>query len=273
VSVTSGCATLNPVGVSIAASANNVNAGTLVSFVAIPVNGGVAPAFQWRVNGSNAGSNSSTYEYVPENNDVITCVLTSNAMCISGNPAVSNEVVMVVNSLPVSYPLQNMLISGNDCFDALQTILVAGSGTFFTVQPGGDATMIAGENIFYYPGTLVEAGGHMYGYIAPSGPWCSDPSKPVTGTTEVATTLQGEPLFRIYPNPTTGEFNIEMLTGGQELPLIVEIYTMQGSRKQSFTLSSKQTYRFTLAGEPAGIYMVRVSNGESFRTARIVKLP
>ncbi|MDD4554595.1 MAG: FISUMP domain-containing protein [Bacteroidales bacterium] len=85
------------VSVTIAASANPVTAGTAVTFTATPVNGGASPDYQWKVNGINAGSNSSNYTYNPADGDVITCVVTSNASCITGNPAVSNAITMVVN--------------------------------------------------------------------------------------------------------------------------------------------------------------------------------
>ncbi len=91
------CTSTVPVSVTIAASANPVTAGTAVTFTATPVNGGTSPDYQWKVNGINAGSNSSNHTYNPADGDVITCVVTSNASCITGNPAVSNAITMVVN--------------------------------------------------------------------------------------------------------------------------------------------------------------------------------
>ena len=87
-----------PVSVSIVASANPTCTGSSVTFTATPVNGGTAPAYQWKVNGTNAGANSPTYSYIPLNNDALTCVLTSNIACPTGNPATSNQILMVVNS-------------------------------------------------------------------------------------------------------------------------------------------------------------------------------
>jgi hypothetical protein len=90
-----------PVSVSIAPFANPVCAGIVVTFTATPTNGGTTPAYQWKVNGINMGINSATYSYTPVNNDAVTCVLTSSASCVTGNPATSNTVTMIVNVLPV----------------------------------------------------------------------------------------------------------------------------------------------------------------------------
>jgi hypothetical protein len=74
--------------------------GTSVTYIATPTYGGSNPTYQWKVNGNNVGINSSTYYYTPLNNDVITCVLTSNITCATGNPATSNEIIMVVYDKP-----------------------------------------------------------------------------------------------------------------------------------------------------------------------------
>ncbi|MFZ4521892.1 MAG: hypothetical protein ACOYNC_09310, partial [Bacteroidales bacterium] len=86
-----------PVSLSVAPSANPVCSGTSVTFTATPVNGGTTPVYQWKVNGTNAGTNSATFAYIPTNNDLVTCILTSNETCATGNPATSGAITMVVN--------------------------------------------------------------------------------------------------------------------------------------------------------------------------------
>lgn len=79
---------------------NSICAGSNVIFTAIPVNGGVTPLFQWKKNGINVGSNSNTYsDNALVNNNIITCILTSNANCVSPVTATSNTVVMFVNTI------------------------------------------------------------------------------------------------------------------------------------------------------------------------------
>ncbi len=104
------------VSVSITSSLNPVCSGTSVTFMAFPINEGNAPVYQWKVNGINVGTNNPTYSYVPVNGDIVSCLLTSNAACASGNPATSNTITMVVNpNLPVSVtvtPTQNPVCAG-----------------------------------------------------------------------------------------------------------------------------------------------------------------
>jgi len=91
---------LLPVSVTIVASDDTVCAGDTVVFTATPVNGGSVPIFQWKVNGINQGTNSLLFEYEPEDGDQVTCMLTSNVTCPSGDPATSNQITITVNSLP-----------------------------------------------------------------------------------------------------------------------------------------------------------------------------
>jgi hypothetical protein len=89
-----------PASVSIAASpSGGICSGTSVTFTATPTNGGSTPAYQWKLNGVNVGTNLATYtNSALGNGDNVTCVMTSNATpCVTGNPATSNALTMTVN--------------------------------------------------------------------------------------------------------------------------------------------------------------------------------
>ena len=86
--------------VSIAASPSGaICSGTSVTFTATPTNGGTTPSYQWKLNGVNVGTNITTYtNSALSNNDLVTCVMISNATCVIGSPATSNTITIVVNS-------------------------------------------------------------------------------------------------------------------------------------------------------------------------------
>jgi hypothetical protein len=78
----------------------NINFGTSVTFTATPTNGGSTPTYQWKKNGTNVGSNSTTYtDATLVNNDVISCVLTSSTLCASPTTGTSNSLTMSVNTV------------------------------------------------------------------------------------------------------------------------------------------------------------------------------
>jgi gliding motility-associated-like protein len=103
-----------PASVSIVASANNVCAGTPVTFTATPVNGGSAPAYQWQVYGTNAGTNSPTFtSSTLPNGALVTCTITSNSPCATVATAGSNKITMIVNP-QAPRPAVSITASGNN---------------------------------------------------------------------------------------------------------------------------------------------------------------
>jgi hypothetical protein len=261
---------VQPVSVLISPSVNPVQEGSPVTCTALPVNGGSAPVFQWYLNGAPVGINAGSYTYIPVNNDQVWCEMTSSATCPDINPAVSNTLIMLVVAVPLNTELPSTVVSDTRCFNALQTINVAGNGEYFTIQPGGNVVMIAGQNILLFPGTTVTEGGYLYGYISPSGPWCITPGdKKTMGMASQAKPETGR-NFRVYPNPTTGEFIVELTGNGATTTWVAEIYDLLGN--QILTQSSHGAGRIglSLKGRPYGIYMVRVISDTGSKTTRII---
>ncbi len=93
------------VAISSNATNNTLCSSVSVTFTAIATNGGLTPAYQWKLNGNNiTGANNATYITTSlANNDKITVVMGSSlSSCISGTPATSNEITMTVNTVPVT---------------------------------------------------------------------------------------------------------------------------------------------------------------------------
>jgi hypothetical protein len=76
---------------------NSICAGTSVTFTAAPTNGGSAPAYQWKLNGTNVGTNATTYTNASLlNNDVVTVVMTANNVCQTSATANGNIITTAV---------------------------------------------------------------------------------------------------------------------------------------------------------------------------------
>jgi len=120
--------TVNPnlvPSVSISSSAATICTGTNVVFTATPVNGGPSPAYQWKKNGINTGTNSNTYNSSSLlNNDVISVVMTGNAPCATPGPVTSNSITITVNTTVTP----SISISGT-------TTVTQGASTLITAAP------------------------------------------------------------------------------------------------------------------------------------------
>jgi hypothetical protein len=265
------------VSAAISASVNPVSAGSAVTLTVNPTNGGSAPVYQWKVNGLNAGTNSATFTYVPLNDDEVVCVVISNGTCVSNNPAVSNTVIMQVDGVSPAVTVAGILDAGKTrCYNATQTLTVAGNGLTFIVQNGASATMVAGHNIRYLPGTTVKPGGYMHGYISTNNQYCGQqaPALPavISGTEgEEPSMIVQKPSFSLYPNPTSGNFTIEQK--GEKLydNVKVEVYGMRGEKMMTGELIGEQKHQFGLNDLPHGIYIVKVYADGYLETFKLVK--
>lgn len=90
----------NPVvipSISVTSNGNNICAGSSITFVATPTNGGTTPSFQWRVNNTNVGTNNDSLTInTLSNNDSVYVVLTSNQLCAAPSTATSNKTKVTV---------------------------------------------------------------------------------------------------------------------------------------------------------------------------------
>ena len=162
------------------------------------------------------------------------------------------------------------------CYNAMQTIYIAGGGTTFTVNNGGSATMIAGQNILYQVGTSALPGSYMHGYITTSNQFCGGQTPAmvtvVTGTEPAPVETALSPSLKVYPNPTTGEFTVEFTGDGQPADARIEIYNSGGSRVYGETRHGEGKYTVSVTSLPAGLYFLRVAAGKDTGMVKLVKL-
>jgi hypothetical protein len=94
--------TLTP-SIVISAPTTSICSGASLTFTAVATNAGATPSYQWKVDGTTAGSNSATFiTSALSNNSIVTCDVTSSASCTSITTAVSNQLTIQVNAAPAA---------------------------------------------------------------------------------------------------------------------------------------------------------------------------
>ncbi|MEI6435259.1 MAG: right-handed parallel beta-helix repeat-containing protein, partial [Bacteroidota bacterium] len=117
---------------------------------------------------SGANTNTITVKFAPDASSGSMTVTGTNS-CGSGSS--SPGLSISVNIAPF-LSIGTALITDSKCYNALQTITVAGGGNTFTVANGGSITMIAGHSIIILPTTTVHSGGFMHAYITTTNNFC-----------------------------------------------------------------------------------------------------
>ncbi len=161
--------------VTISANTDSIKcAGSFVEFTANPVNGGTNPIYQWMINGVNTGTNENpiTMNNIYDN-DIVTCILTSDASCLDIHTAISNKVKINVKLPPptgflpkdtslCSYQRINLKASSNRFInylwsDSLTTpgIQVKGPGLYW-LQVTDQLNCIGRDSIMIFPKNCIE---------------------------------------------------------------------------------------------------------------------
>jgi gliding motility-associated-like protein len=164
---------------------NTICAGATVNFTATPANGGSTPAYQWQVNGVNAGANSPNFSSSTlANGDTVAVIMTSSDACPvpAGD---TDEVIMTVN--PILVPLvgitpasPTVCVGDSIVFSASSTN--GGSAPSFQWQVNGSN---AGTNSNSFT-LLPVAGGETVTVTMISNATCATPTA-VTSNTVVVT--------------------------------------------------------------------------------------
>jgi hypothetical protein len=139
---------------------------------------------------------------------------------------------------------------------------------------GGNATFIAGHKISFLPGFLANEGSHMHGYITTNGQYCNIPAAPLLGYETTCDDDQlngGSSLFKVYPNPTTGNFMVELTGKKSSEKIQVAIFTLQGEKLMMKELAGKGVYQIEISDHPAGVYFIRIVSANKTETAKMIK--
>jgi ribosomal protein S4E len=123
----------------LAGTINNVN---IVNYTngnisTISTNAGAIPTYQWYLNGSATGTNSSNYTYTPSNNDRVYCTMVPNLVGCSTfiNSTKRDTFLTPLNNLPINFYIKPDLVS-NACLMVKQNVNFT---NYIFVTPSGNS--------------------------------------------------------------------------------------------------------------------------------------
>ncbi|MFZ4523909.1 MAG: PKD domain-containing protein, partial [Bacteroidales bacterium] len=256
-------------------NADTVHLGTPTTFTDLSYSAsGSLAVWQWEFgDGQSSSLSNPSHFYVSPLTYMASLTVTDLNGCTRDTSKPVVVLPPVINP-PANKSVTNVIVESGQtkCYNATQVISIAGNGTFFNVLSGGSSTFISGQTISFLPGTAVQPGGSMWGYIAPMGPFCQNPSMPasvVSGDTVSKETEQQ--FFKIYPNPTTGIFILEFNANQLSDKATLDVYGIRGEKVLTTALNNKGRQECSLTGLPGGIYFLRVNYGERFEMGKIIK--
>lgn len=188
--------------------------------------------------------------------------------------------VAVTQSNPIrdTIWLRNLtLVPGqNYCYNAYHYITTAGDPSQFTVQNGAEVQLIVGKRIVMLPGTKALPGSHFTATITEAGSFCcAIPSTPAPQAASESTSIKedslGHEFYRLYPNPTSGGFVIEMNDNRSEEMVTITITNLLGREIVKRSMPNLPYYKFDLSECQKGIYLVRITIGTQTAIIKVIR--
>lgn len=187
------------VSTAITTGSNPTCSGASLTFTATPTSGGTTPAYQWKVDGVNAGTGATFTSSTLTNGQSVTCVMTSNLSCASPTTATSTAVVIT---------------SGGTLTPAVSTALTSGSNptcggqslTFTAVPTSGGTTpvyqwkvngSIVGTNSPTFTSSLL-TDGQVVTCVMTSNETCANPT--MVTSSGISITITSTPTINFISN-------------------------------------------------------------------------
>ena len=253
--------------VSISSTATNICAGTSTSFTATPANGGSSPIYQWKKNGANVGTNSISYtDNTLTTNDVISCILTSNASCASTITATSNRVMITVSpNVTPMIAISSTTTTVTKGAKVTFTATAINGGTMPTYQWKKSGNNVGTNTNTYLDSTLVT--GDLISCVLTSNAICK--TTPIA-TSNIITLIvnpttgikqgEAEDKFKVFPVPAT-EVVIIQINDIAKNDFTVILYDLTGKMIETKTLVQGNTIvYFDTHKLYSGQYIARISN-------------
>ena len=270
-----------PVELTIETVSTAVCEGAEATFTAVAENAGMNPVYQWYQNGNPVGDNSAefiTAELVE--GDLITCELTSDAECITGNPAMSNELEISIDLLPAELGVP----AGPDQIDVYETPSSSYATTedpntteyTWSVDPEASweemsvdmyNLTVTWADDFKGQATISVFGTNDCG----TGPVSAEFEVAVANTFSVSENELNVGVS-IYPNPNNGSFTIKLSSNENE-SVKMQIRNIIGEvlfAEEDLSINGEFVKVIDLSSYAEGIYFLVLENNNKILTEKIV---
>jgi hypothetical protein len=264
---------------------NPICNGRFQTFSVSSVDGGTNPIYQWKLNNNPVGTNSNTFNALSgtlNNNDILSCELTSNASCVSSTFASVSKVLTVIPATLLSVLLsasQTTICGGNSITLTATGTNIEGLNPYYAWQLNGQPYNAGGQGD---PGgqsgpiiTVIPLNnGDVYSCVLYDGTGCHSSegatSNDVTITVQNPCTLSVDDFvtsdFRIFPNPADDVLTVS----SRNIISTLSIYDILGQELiKSKIDANKSTIDISFLSK--GTYFMKIVSKEVSKTIKIIK--
>jgi uncharacterized repeat protein (TIGR03803 family) len=163
------------------------------------------------------------------------------------------------------FPIGNLTLSGSTLYGMADSGGANSGGTLFSIDSTGTGlnilypfSAVTGEHPF--TGSLAISGNVLYGMTEGGGAvTAGNYDGVIFGLKDIAlgvdNTNAAKGLIEVYPNPTTGSFNVSGMLQGQ----VIEVYNYLGQMLSSSFISQSVTH-VDISSKSDGLYLIRIKN-------------
>lgn len=222
--------------------------GTLTFTAGNLANEGTSPSFQWKINSNNSSTGNPFTPASLNDQDMVSCEMTSNVLCATSSTAQSNIITVNERALPPA----PTITQSNDTLESSPAV---------AYQWYRNNGMIPGANGQQY--LLTDDGVYEVEITDAFGCKSKSASFNVIGTS--IKRIDGGHHFQIYPQPTSGSFVVEFTKSENRN---IQIADATGRVIYS-AVSDGTRHPIALDHAADGLYILTVRSSEGQQSARV----
>ena len=182
-------------------------------------------------------------------------------------------------AIPAFTNVSNVVIGNgsSQCFNAAETVTIAGGGTQFLTEEGGSVEIIAGSKILILPVSVVLNGGYLHAFIATESVYCNSTKSIVNSEKdddfsdkEISWPVTKRDL-RVYPNPAGNYITITIPESDEYQDARFRLFNHLGICVLDQSSVSQIRTDLNISSLENGLYLLSVSSDGYSGTVRVLK--